>query len=85
MAVEGLDTGKKLAVVANGNEDLVVGSDGGVEDAEGTGGELVLFKLSDFVLSASLRSAASVRQRTRGGGKCVRELGARLGEQFSGT
>ena len=51
MTVEGLDTGEELAVVANGDEDLVVGSDGGVEDAEGTGGELVLFKLGNLVLS----------------------------------
>jgi hypothetical protein len=78
VAIEGLDAGEELAVVADGDEDLVVGSDSGVEDAEGTGGELMLFKLSNLVLSV-LVSVLTVGGRE---GKDERELGARLGEEF---
>lgn len=50
VAVEGLDTGQELAVVADGDEDLGVGTDGGLEDGEGSRAELVLLELGDFVL-----------------------------------
>lgn len=56
MTVESLDTGEDLAVVSAGNEDLCARSDGCLEDGEGSGGELVLFDLSNFVLAAQ-RSA----------------------------
>ena len=52
MAVESLDAGEDLAVVAAGDQDLCARADGGLEDGEGTGGELVLLDLGDFVLTA---------------------------------
>lgn len=51
MAVEGLDTGEDLAVVAAGDQDLGAGTDCGLENGEGTGGELMLLDLGDFILS----------------------------------
>jgi hypothetical protein len=36
MPVERLDLAKKLAVVSEGDEDLRVGTDGGLKDGEGT-------------------------------------------------
>lgn len=50
MSVECLDARKQLAVVPARDEDLRVGADGGLEDAEGSCGELVLLELRDLVL-----------------------------------
>ena len=52
MTVEGLDTCKDLSVVSAGNQDLCARADGGLEDGEGPGGELVLLNLGNFVLAA---------------------------------
>ena len=52
MAVEGLDAGKQLAVVAAGNQDLCARADGGLQDGKRSGGELVLLDLGDLVLAA---------------------------------
>ena len=51
MTVESLDTRKNLAVVSARDQDLCARADGGLEDGEGTGGELMLFDLSNFVLA----------------------------------
>lgn len=50
MSVEGFDAGKQLAVVANGDEDLCMGADGGLKDRQWAGRELVLFELGNLVL-----------------------------------
>lgn len=42
MTVESLDTGKQLAVVADGDEDLCVTADGSLQDGQWTTVELVL-------------------------------------------
>lgn len=78
MAVEGLDAGEELAVVADGDEDLVVGADGGVEDAQGPGGELMLFELRDLVLpipekSLSVTCGTVVRRWSNWGGEAERQ------------
>lgn len=52
--VEGLDAREELAIVADGDEDLGVRSDGRLEDREGARRELVLFELGDFVLAARM-------------------------------
>lgn len=54
MTVEGLDAGEDLAVVSAGDQDLCARANGGLEDREGSGGELVLLDLGDFVLAAGL-------------------------------
>ncbi len=51
MPIEGFHAGQEFAVVAAGDEDLGVGADGGLEDREGAGGELVFFELGDFVFA----------------------------------
>jgi hypothetical protein len=51
MAIKSFDTCENLAVVPAGNQNLCAGANGGLEDGQGTGGELVLFDLSDFVLT----------------------------------
>lgn len=62
MSVKGLDTCEELPVVADGDEDLHVGTHGGLEDAQGAGSELVLFKLRQLVLTVcrGSRSASGV-------------------------
>lgn len=54
MTVECLDTGEDLSVVSAGDQDLCARADGGLEDGEGSGGELVLFNLRNFVLATRL-------------------------------
>lgn len=49
VVIEGFDVGEEFVVVVDGDEDLVVGLDSGVEDVEGIGGEFMFFKLSNFV------------------------------------
>jgi hypothetical protein len=51
MTIECLDAGENLSVVSAGNQDLCARANGGLEDGEGSGGELVLFNLSNFVLA----------------------------------
>jgi hypothetical protein len=58
MAVEGLDTGEDLAVVSARDQDLGARANGGLEDGEGAGGELMLFDLCDFVFTRQ-QSASS--------------------------
>lgn len=43
MSVKGLDAGPQLAVVADGDEDLRVAANGGLEDGQRAAVELVLF------------------------------------------
>lgn len=50
VSVESLDARQELAVVSDGDEDLGVAADGGLEDGEGSGAELVLLELGDLVL-----------------------------------
>ena len=50
MAIKSLYAGEQLAVVADGNEDLRVGSNRSLEDREGAGGEFVFLELRNFVL-----------------------------------
>lgn len=50
MSVEGLDAGKQLAIVANGDENLCVGADGSLKDRQWAGREFMLFELSNLVL-----------------------------------
>lgn len=59
MTVEGLDAGKDFAVVSAGDQNLSARADGGLEDGEGSGGELVLLDLGDFVLAAAVRVCRS--------------------------
>ena len=51
MPVERFYASEEFAVVAAGNENLSVRTNGGLEDGEGSGGELVLFELRDFVFA----------------------------------
>lgn len=51
MTVECLDAGKNLSVVSAGDQDLCARANGGLEDGKGSGGELVLFDLGDFILA----------------------------------
>lgn len=51
MTVESLDTCENLAVVSARDQDLCARADGGLEDGEGAGGELMFFDLSNFVLA----------------------------------
>lgn len=80
VAIEGLDASEQLAVVADRNQNLIVGADGGLEDRERSGGELVLLALRDLVLTkqkARKRSVSCVMMyrgrgaEMRSGGKFV--------------
>lgn len=61
MAVEGLNTRENLAIVSTRDQNLSARADGGLEDGEGSGGELMLLDLCDLILarqqSASKRNA----------------------------
>lgn len=50
VSVESLDARQELAVVSDGDENLGVAADGGLEDGEGSGAEFVLLELGDLVL-----------------------------------
>jgi hypothetical protein len=50
VAVEGFYTCEDLAVVSARDQNLCARADGGLEDGEGAGGELMLFDLRNFVL-----------------------------------
>ena len=54
MTVECFYPGEQLSVVADRDEDLRVGSNGGLEDTERTGAEFVLLQLADFVLAVDM-------------------------------
>ena len=60
MSVESLDTSEQLAVVATGNEDLGVRANGGLEDREWAGCELVLLELGDFELAVGRVSTSTM-------------------------
>jgi hypothetical protein len=51
MTVEGFHAGEDLAVVSARDQDLGARADGGLEDGERAGSELMLFHLSDFVFT----------------------------------
>ena len=51
MAVEGLDAGKELAVVAGVDEDLGVVAYSDLKERKGTDAEFVLFNQRDFELA----------------------------------
>jgi hypothetical protein len=51
MSVECFYAGEEFAVVATRDDDLVVVANGGLQDGEGTSGELVLFDTSNLVLA----------------------------------
>lgn len=50
MTVESLDASENLAIIPTRNENLCAGADGSLEDGEGTGSELMLLDLSNFIL-----------------------------------
>ena len=60
MAIEGLDAGEELAIIAARDEDSGVGAGGGLEDGERAGGQFVGFDERDFVLSVICVSAVSI-------------------------
>ena len=64
MSIECLDSGEDLPVVSARDQDLGARADGGLEDGEGAGGELVLLDLCDFVLTACSQHSP-YRSRTR--------------------
>lgn len=79
MPVECLHASEQLSVVSARNQDLGVGSDGGLEDRERAGGKFMLFELGDFVFSVLEVSINFVVARL----KNVRELVSWLCQQFS--
>lgn len=76
MSVKGLDACEELPVVADGDEDLHVGTHGGLEDAQGAGRELVLFKLRQLVLTVC-RGSRSASGVAAGRERIGRELGGK--------
>lgn len=60
MAIERLDASEQLAVVSDRDQDLIVRADGGLEDGQWSGGELVLFALRDLVLTKQKARERSV-------------------------
>jgi hypothetical protein len=49
VAIEGLDAGEQLSVVAAGDQDLGVVADGGLQDGKWAGGELMLLQKGNLV------------------------------------
>lgn len=60
VSVKGLDAGQQLAVVSAGNQDLGVCAGGGLQERQGTGGELVLLDESDLIFSVEMQDARLV-------------------------
>lgn len=60
VSVKSLDTGQQLAVVSAGNQDLGVCAGGGLEERQGTGGELVLLNQSDLIFTVEMQDARLV-------------------------
>lgn len=81
MPIESLHARKKLSVVTTGYQDLCACANGGLEDGEGTSGQLMLFNLSDliFPICMILEDCAAI-EVFRG---YVRQLGPRFGEKLS--
>lgn len=79
MTVECLDAGEDLAVVAAGNQDLCARADCGLEDGQGSGGELVLLDLSDLILAAQ-RLVVRIGLEDLGG--FIRQFRPGLGEKL---
>jgi hypothetical protein len=79
VTVECLDAGEDFAVVAAGNQDLCARADCGLEDGQGSGGELVLLDLSDLILAAQ---RLVVRIRLEGLGGFIRQFRPGLGEKL---
>jgi hypothetical protein len=52
MAIKGFDSGEKFAIVATGNQDLGMRSNGGLKDRQRTGGELMFLQKLDLVFTA---------------------------------
>jgi hypothetical protein len=51
VTVERFDAGEDFAVVSARDQDLGARADGGLEDREGSSGELMLLNLSNFILA----------------------------------
>ena len=79
MTVECLDAGEDLAVVAAGNQDLCARADCGLEDGQGSGGELVLLDLSDLILAVQ-RLVVRIGLEDLGG--FIRQFRPGLGEKL---
>lgn len=79
MTVECLDAGEDLAVVAAGNQDLCARANCGLENGQGSGGELVLLDLSDLILAAQ-RLVVRIRLEVLGG--FIRQFRPGLGEKL---
>ena len=79
MTVECLDAGEDLAVVAAGNQDLCARADCGLENGQGSGGELVLLDLSDLILAAQ-RLVVRIGLEDLGG--FIRQFRPGLGEKL---
>lgn len=62
MAVEGLNAGKKLAVVAARDQDLGVRAYGGLKKRKRPRSELVFLKLGNLILARSTVSRSKYRQ-----------------------
>lgn len=60
VSVKSLDTGQQLAVVSAGNQNLGVCAGGGLEERQGTGGELVLLNESDLIFTVEMQDARLV-------------------------
>lgn len=91
VAVKGLDAGEQLAIVADRDENLDMGPDGGLQDGQRPRGELVLLQLRNLVLAMgpgntlakdALERLRAWRREVRDRTECVRELRARLGQQL---
>ena len=54
MPVERFHAREEFLVVSTGDQDLVVGADGGLEDTKRAGGEFMFFELCDFVLAIQI-------------------------------
>lgn len=59
MPVEGLYPCQELAIIATGNEDLGMRTDGCLEDRERSGGELMLLEQRDLIFSTERRNTIS--------------------------
>lgn len=79
MTVECLDAGEDLAVVAAGNQDLCARANCGLENGQGSGGELVLLDLSDLILAAQ-RLVVRIGLEDLGG--FIRQFRPGLGEKL---
>jgi hypothetical protein len=77
VTVECLHAGEDFAVVSARDQDLGARADGGLEDREGSSGELVLLDLCDFILSGQQSVSVCCHERRL---VSVRQLLSRLRE-----